>query len=288
MLDFLQRPYPFDNNLRKNLTITFSISIFVFAFLFIFQPFGLRNLSENHKIWVFLGFSFVTFFSMALIIFLIPAIFPKFFEEEKWTVLKEIIFMQLNVTTISFGNYFFSYYLGFHKFTLQDLISNFVDTFAIGVFPVTFLVIFNYIKMLKKNLKDSKILSQELAQSQSKSELKEQHQKIILSSENGKDEMEIDLQNLLFVESTSNYVVVKTKKQTDKIQETILRSSLTRIEKMLTEFSQIFRCHRTYLVNIQNVKSISGNSQGYKLIFEEGIEIPVSRSKAKKLKELLA
>lgn len=285
MLNFLQKPYPFDNNLRKNLTITFSISIFVFLFLLFFQPFGLKTLPEDLKIWIFLGFGFVTLFSIVLVIFIVPKIFPKIFIEEKWTILKEILFIQANVLTITFGNYFYSYFLGFHEFTLNDFISNFIDTFAVGIFPVSFIVVFNYIAKLKRNLKESKMLNIELTKKNS-DYIKEQSETILLSSESGNENIELDLKNLLFIESTSNYIVVKYEIE-NKLQEKILRSSLTRIEESLSEFEQVFRCHRTYLVNIQNIKSITGNSQGYKLIFAGSVEIPVARSKSKLLKTLL-
>ncbi len=159
------------------------------------------------------------------------------------------------------------------------------EAFAIGIFPVSFIVIFNYIAKLKMNLKESTILNEELLNKHSNSE-KSQITKVNLTSESGNESIEFDLNNLLFIESTSNYVIVKFEIG-NKIQEKILRSSLTRIEKILSEFNNIFRCHRTYLVNIDNAKNIIGNSQGYKLIFSNSIEIPVARGKSKSLKALL-
>ena len=51
------------------------------------------------------------------------------------------------------------------------------------------------------------------------------------------------------------------------------------MEKQLSDLPQFFRCHRTYLVNLDRVGHVSGNAQGYKLHLE-GIDnlVPVSRS----------
>lgn len=51
------------------------------------------------------------------------------------------------------------------------------------------------------------------------------------------------------------------------------------MEENLAEFPEFYRCHRTYIVNLQKVKHISGNAQGYKLHLENiDTLIPVSRS----------
>lgn len=59
----------------------------------------------------------------------------------------------------------------------------------------------------------------------------------------------------------------------------MLRSTLRRMEDALASWPQFFRCHRTYLVNLDKVAHVSGNAQGYRLHLE-GLDdtIPVSRN----------
>jgi DNA-binding LytR/AlgR family response regulator len=64
-----------------------------------------------------------------------------------------------------------------------------------------------------------------------------------------------------------------------KADKVLLRGSLKFMESQLTSCPNIIRCHRTYIVNLSNVTSASGNAQGYKLSVANSTEIiTVSRS----------
>ena len=58
------------------------------------------------------------------------------------------------------------------------------------------------------------------------------------------------------------------------LQKHIVRSTLKKAETTILEFDYFFRCHRSYIVNINHIKEIQGNSQGYKLYFEN-LDFPV-------------
>ena len=59
----------------------------------------------------------------------------------------------------------------------------------------------------------------------------------------------------------------------------MLRSTLKKMEDAVADYSFLFRCHRTYLVNMELVVKVIGNAQGYRLHLS-GLEesIPVSRN----------
>ena len=64
----------------------------------------------------------------------------------------------------------------------------------------------------------------------------------------------------------------------DKIKKLLIRISLSNILKQV-ETHSIKKCHRSYIINLEKVKDLKGNAQGYKLILPEiDSEIPVSRS----------
>ena len=58
---------------------------------------------------------------------------------------------------------------------------------------------------------------------------------------------------------------------------------------MLSAYPQVFlRCHRSFIVNIEQIKQVKGNSQGVNLMLGDGIDyVPVSRTNIPRLKELL-
>jgi DNA-binding LytR/AlgR family response regulator len=144
----------------------------------------------------------------------------------------------------------------------------------------------NQDRLLKINLKSALELNKKLSEYQHKSE-NEEEKKVIIKSDNGKEKVEINLNELQFIRSANNYIEIFWKNN-DQIKKSLIRSSLLKAEESLKKYACIFRCHRTSIVNINNISEVSGNSQGYKLIFKN-IEqtIPVSRNYYKELIELI-
>jgi DNA-binding LytR/AlgR family response regulator len=111
---------------------------------------------------------------------------------------------------------------------------------------------------------------------------------ICLTSENEKDKIEFELSNFLYIESTGNYIQVYYLKD-EKLKNTLLRSSLKRTEIQLADYDFIMKCHRAFLININKIIQVKGNSQGLKLIIKSvESEIPVSRNFSKSLKERMS
>ena len=110
---------------------------------------------------------------------------------------------------------------------------------------------------------------------------------IIFRDETEKLRFSIKSRDILFVESTDNYVTVHTSEK-GKIKKIMLRNTMKRLEKEL-DGTLIHRCHRSYMVNFENiklVKLISTNLYIYK-DFHEEIRIPVSRTYAEHVHEFL-
>jgi two-component system LytT family response regulator len=62
------------------------------------------------------------------------------------------------------------------------------------------------------------------------------------------------------------------------VTKTEIRSTLTALKAELP-YDNIFQCHRSFLVNINNISSAKGNSNGYQLRLGECTDIiPVSRT----------
>lgn len=98
-------------------------------------------------------------------------------------------------------------------------------------------------------------------------------------AENGKDKLAIARADLMYIECADNYSTFVY--YTGGIKKKhILRGSLKFFMQQVKNNS-IVRCHRTFIVNLQVVKQLTGNSQGYNLVMENtGEKIPVSRKHA--------
>ena len=101
--------------------------------------------------------------------------------------------------------------------------------------------------------------------------------------ENDRVDFTIPLDQFLFIKAANNYVEVNYLEGED-VKKYLLRNSIRNMEQQLTSAS-IKRCHRSYIVNMDQVGRITGNAQGHKLHFPLTAEyvVPVSRSKGKEL-----
>jgi DNA-binding LytR/AlgR family response regulator len=77
-------------------------------------------------------------------------------------------------------------------------------------------------------------------------------------------------------------------KEVETIKSQMIRTSLLNAEDILKEYKFILKCHRSYLININHIDKIEGNSQGYKLFLDNvSFAIPVSRNSIDKLQGLI-
>lgn len=97
----------------------------------------------------------------------------------------------------------------------------------------------------------------------------------------------IHASDVLFIESTDNYVTVYVQDK-DRMKKVMLRNTMKRLEKEL-EKTLIRRCHRSYMVNFENVKMVrlSGTSLFIYLDNADESRIPVSRTYTEKVHEMI-
>ena len=291
---FLQ-PFPFDHRLKAKLASTCLISIGIFFILYVFQPFGLSLLPSSTQLPIIAGYGVVCFVIQFLNRFLLVYLLPKIFKEANWKVYKEIIWYCYNILTVALANFVYSYWLGIYDFSLPDFLRILTITFLVALLPLSLIAVLRYNYLLNKHLKQLVELNQELQKyhtlylpkhpteevlSQSLTPIQ-----VLLPSEEKNGNLWLAISELLFVKADDNYLEVFYI-QDAKIKKSVLRNTLKNIEVILENHEEIFRCHRSYLVNLQNVKNITGNSQGYRLSFANvDFEVPVARSFAKELKE---
>ncbi|OJJ22090.1 hypothetical protein BKI52_08610 [marine bacterium AO1-C] len=95
-----------------------------------------------------------------------------------------------------------------------------------------------------------------------------------------KERFTLDPQYLAYIESQGNYSKIYWFDQ-KILKNVLLRVPLSGLEKQLSNLAYIRRCHKSYIININEPLTISGNTKGY--FFESNyfpIRIPISRSKA--------
>jgi hypothetical protein len=278
MLNIFNNPYPFDDDLKHNSKIIFFISIGVFAFLWFFQPFEIALMVTKKKFYMIFGFSFITFLSLSLNLLFIPSLFPKQFSSAVWNIKREIFWNLWILSTILVGNFIYGKTFMVLKYDFYMVIKLVLTS----IFPITILIIVNHNKMLRSHLKKADELNKKLKENKSIQE------KIIhFNSDYQKDSLALKVSALLIVRSANNYIEVFWK-EGDTIKNQMVRCSMLTAEEQLKEHKFIFKCHRSFIVNINYIERFEGNSQGYKLFFENiPFSIPVSKGSVSKLQEII-
>lgn len=278
MFKFLNKPYPFNDDLKYNSKLIFFISIGVLAFLYLFQPLDVSSLANKQMIYVVVGLGVITFLSLSLNLLILPSLFPKIFLKRIWNIKKEILWNIWILSTISVG--YFLYYKALGIFDID--FNMIVGLILFAVIPITGLIIVNRNRKLRSYLELAEGINKKLKENKSIEE-----KLVHFKSDYVKDNLSIKVSLILFIRAANNYIEVFWK-EGDKPKSQMIRTSLLKVEDLLKEHKFIFKCHRSYMVNINFIDKIEGNIQGYKLFFENlDFSVPVSKNFAYKLKELI-
>jgi hypothetical protein len=246
--------------------------------LYLFQPLDVSTLANEQKIYVAIGLGLVTFLSLSLNLLILPSLFPKMFFKNIWNIWKEIIWNIWILSTISVG--YFLYYKALGIFDID--FNTIVGLILIGVIPITGLITVNQNRKLRSYLNLAEGINKKLKENKSIEE-----KLVHFESDYVKDNLSIKVSFLMLIRSANNYIEVFWK-EGERVKSQMIRTSLLKAELLLKEHKFIFKCHRSYMVNINFIDKIEGNIQGYKLFFESlDFSIPVSKNFAYKLKELI-
>ncbi len=97
----------------------------------------------------------------------------------------------------------------------------------------------------------------------------------------------LQIADLLYIEAVGNYVKVYQIRD-EQVRNDMLRATSKQIEDELAEFSMIIRCHRAFIVNLQQVERIISKSGSMQLLIKHSHDyIPVSRSNMSKVKDII-
>lgn len=276
----LQQAYP--QVLGKWQTII-GISTFIAFFLAFFQPFGLQFVQLKHKELILAGYGIVTLFALIINLIILPRIFQTIFIEEKWTLIKQIIWVLWIIFSISLGNYLYSIAFSIFPWAgIKGLILFSIYTLSIAIIPITVMTFITQNIYLKKNIASSSKINAQLKETHNtKNQTKE-----AISIESGKKTHHFQAENIITIESQGNYAKIYYVSEQQDIQHELLRNTLKNIQTKIENSQNLFRCHRAFIVNLEHIEKVEGNSRGYTLKMKQiDQDIPVSRNYIKTFKQ---
>lgn len=151
------------------------------------------------------------------------------------------------------------------------------------IYIPTMLVIPYLISYLFIGLKTKELIIRELrARSQKVGTVSEEiaDDTVNFTDEKGKLRLSIKKSSILFLESNDNYVNIHYMDK-GKLEHSMLRNKIKALEPELTQMG-FARCHRSYMANLQKIKLISRDKEGFSISFDEsdGTRIPLSKTYA--------
>jgi hypothetical protein len=114
------------------------------------------------------------------------------------------------------------------------------------------------------------------------------HQDLQITLEGTTNEhVSLEISDLLYIEAVGNYVKVM-QLHDGEVKTNMLRATMKQMEDTLQIYPMIVRCHRAFMVNLNQVEQISSNSRAMQLVMRHSHDaIPVSRSNIIRLRRII-
>lgn len=274
-MSFLTRKYPFKQS-EHLLRDSIVYGLIIWAILYFLQPFGFSMYSGN-KCMVAALFGLVTscccaFYNWAVFRQLLRCIKP-------WRIWHEGVATLGLILFIAICNFLLFSYIFHYPITFPIFLMFLYWTLIIGFVMTVMSIGIDYNRFLREKM--------EALLSNTTEEQKDICITIHDTNVRGND-LCIPINDLLYIEAQKNNISV-CYLINDKPTFVEVHTTLTAVVEELKDYDNIFQCHRSFVVNVNNITSARGNSNGYQLRLGTCTNtIPVSRSYVPQLKAFIA
>lgn len=246
----------------------------VAAFLLVFQPFQIE-VNSWFSFWAITGFGAVTFLMSLLVELLLRRFIMEYFKGN----LAFGFMYAANISFIAIGNLLYSIVMfdNSNAHFLELLFWALVYTALVGLIPLTFFFILHF-------WKKHEAAQQKIAEQAEIIEVAEKSKGVLALEGDGRGEiLKLNGDQILYLQAQDNYVIIQYL-DNHLLKNHLLRASLSKLEKQLAG-TTIKRCHRSFLVNMDKVKTIRKGSNNLQLLLNDTSDaIPVSQKYADEIK----
>ncbi len=258
------------NSKKDKWSLILITGIFAFIFTNIFEPFGIYSTQDKSGFEIFLEIN-IAILSVVVTLILSQFIIRKTVKIKHFTYLTIVFWFLFEAFLIGGMWTLLTILIDGNVSSIFNLwIANIVECiFLIGL-PYFATIFFLYFKEktrkvihLQEKINEKKINPKTI---------------ISLKESSNKEKLSIRLENILYIESDDNYVVIHFV-ENEKIEQILLRNSIKKLETELLPYG-IIRCHRSYMINPINISRKEKTSKGFNL-YVKGFEqkaVPVSKS----------
>ncbi len=274
-MSLLNRRYPFLDS-QHWLKDCGLYCFIVFLILYLLQPFGFSAYQGN-KLLASMLFGIITFGCCTLFYFF--AFIPLTTRVGVWKIWHQALTTLAMIFLIGICNFLVFSFIFHYSLSFYVLGLFLYWTLLIGIIITICSISISYHRYLRSKLES--LLDKTTAQQEGVSiTIKD-------NSIRGND-LQLAINNLLYIEAQKNNVVVCHRKD-GHTERTELHTTLTAVLNDLQAYGNIFQCHRSFVVNLNNITSAQGNSNGYQLKLGGCTTVvPVSRTYVPKLRSFIA
>ncbi len=291
LLSFLRKDHSRSILAVDHKTTTTLVLCVVFMVMILLKPYVLNMYTLKPRIFVGAVYTILSTLGVWIVRLILKPYSPK-----KYTNLSEVILVIGSILCAWVLCYLFTetildilikktlgtnyYAIIPDDFFLGSLFNMF--TFGLTVYSIVKLYDFKYLLFAKENdpylKKVTQITSKQISQTQ---------KTIKLEGKNKGENIEIQLKKFVFIKGDGHYININYLTPNNHLETTVLRLSLKEAEDQLQTTTNLFRCHRSYIINTDYLKSIISDSQkSYALLTNHLGEIPVSKKKVATLENL--
>ena len=264
---YLNRDYDLLDTWKRKLVVITILFVFTSLILILFKPFGLVNFETQTRyllIAKYIGYPLLIWTSVISLISLIST--------RSFTIIDSIGLLLLLTAISGFTTYYiWADYFNYSFFNWNIFIQFEIMAVSTVFIPLFIIVIIHSNYTLRQRLHESKHLNKVISKEK---ELKPETYELEIYSKEQNKTYSFNSSEIEYIQSQDNYIkVVTNSNQNDILIRTTLSSATTQIASKCTH---IFRCHNSFIVNMEKVIQVEGNSAGYKLYLKDQ-KIPVSR-----------
>ena len=286
---------------KQSINIRIVSTAFIILALAIFKPFGLEVWQWQayvHLLALFVLGLFSCFLTEVILKYIVRM--PRSYDRGvSYIISRNLRFQCINTPLVSL------LICVYRHFAMSDLIegnklsvTNFLETLVIIAFLSFTVGLYWRFKFrsryLAAELEETRLLNEQLKKLQTSEQDIQPAQEDdtnpasqITLEGNTNEHVNLEISDLLYIEAVGNYVKVVLLHE-GEVHTNMLRATMKQMEDQLQAYAIIVRCHRAFMVNLNQVEHISSNSRAMQLVMRHSHDaIPVSRSNYIKLKELL-
>jgi hypothetical protein len=236
-------------------------ALFAYAFILIYHPFGSQSWFEVNtgQFAFYVGFVVV----LGMVVVISSRVIMTQIQKKRAITIAGYVFMIVMEVLAMTGFYMMiqKVFLKDQRFWFEVYYTAIINTTLILLIP--YLISILYFAWIDKKQNFEKLAAEKQPEKEPRF--------INFRDENGENRLGIQLNDLLYLEASENYVTIHYLNHSQP-ERLLLRNSMKRLEEQLTEYP-VVRCHRSYMVNINRILLVKRTKSG--LVIELSSSLPI-------------